>query len=156
MVRPVVRVTLVVRRATAAEIRPLRQAVLRPGQPVADSVYPQDDVAVHVGGWDDGELVACATLFADPWPDEPRAWRLRGMAVEPSRQGTGIGRLVLAEGVEAAWASGAPLLWANARTSALGFYVRLGWRPVGGEFVPADSGLPHVAIVLDRAAAEPP
>jgi GNAT superfamily N-acetyltransferase len=71
------------------------------------------------------------------------------MAVEPARQGTGVGALVLAEVVAAARAAGAPLLWANGRSSALGFYERLGWRVAGEEFSASDTGLPHFPIVLD-------
>lgn len=143
--------SLVVRRARVDEIFPLRHAVLRPGRPVTYSVYGEDDGAVHVGAWDDDELVGCATVFPDPWagpPAVPDAWRLRGMAVDPSRQGQGIGGLVLAEAVSAAREAGAPMLWANARTAALRFYERHGWQPVGEEFVTEDTGLPHVAIVL--------
>jgi len=122
------RVTLEVRRATAAEIFPLRHAVLRPGRPESASVYAEDDTAVHISAWDDGVLVGCATIFPDPWkgsdrpPAEPAAWRLRGMAVDPSRHRTGVGRAVLAAVVDAALAGGAPMLWANARTAALAFY----------------------------------
>lgn len=153
--------TLQVRRATADEIFPLRHAVLRPGRPVTASVYATDDEAVHVGAWDvsaDGAtLVGCATVFPDPWtggddpaapPPEPRAWRLRGMAVDPSRHRTGVGREVLAAAVTAAVETGAPLLWANARTAALAFYESQGWTVAGEEFRTADTGLPHKPIVL--------
>ena len=147
--------TLVIRRAAVEEIFPMRHAVLRPGRPVSYSVYSEDDGAVHVGAWDDDMLVACATVFPQPWegsdgaPAEPKAWRLRGMAVDPSRQGTGVGRLVLAEGIDAARAGGALVLWANARTSALGFYERMGWRVVGEEYIASDSNLPHYPMLLD-------
>lgn len=145
------RVTIEVRRADAAEILSLRHAVLRPGLHVEVSHYPQDDVAVHVGAWDDGELVGCGTVFADPWhgpPPEPAAWRVRGMAVAPTRQGEGIGRLVLDQLVAAARAAGTPLVWANARSAALDFYLRQGWQVAGAEFVTTDTGLPHFPIVL--------
>lgn len=144
---------LVVRRAKVDEIFPLRHAVLRPGRPVTYSVYSEDAGAVHIGAWDDGELVGCATVFPDPWagasewPAEPAAWRLRGMAVDPSRQGTGVGGEVLAAAVEAAMEAGAPLLWANARTAALRFYTRHGFVAAGEEFVTPDTGLPHFPIV---------
>ena len=142
---------LVVRRATVDEIMPLRHAVLRPGYPPEASHYAEDDVAVHVAAWEDGALVGCATVFADPWPGPPPvadAWRLRGMAVQPDRQGSGVGAQVLAEAVSAARAAAAPLLWANARTTALGFYQRHGWQVAGTEFLASDTGLPHHPIVL--------
>jgi GNAT superfamily N-acetyltransferase len=151
--------TLVVRRAAAEEIFPLRHAVLRPGRPVTASVYAGDEQAVHIGAWEsDGELlVGCATVFPDPWPGstagvasaaEPAAWRLRGMAVDPSRHRTGVGRHVLAAAVEAAREAGAPLLWANARSAALPFYESTGWAVAGEEFITPDTGLPHKPIVL--------
>lgn len=146
--------TLDVRRATAAEIFPLRHAVLRPGKPESASVYAEDDTAVHISAWEDGTLVGCATVFPDPWkgsggfPAEETAWRLRGMAVDPSRHRTGVGREVLAAVVEAAVAGGAPLLWANARTAALAFYEANGWVVAGEEFLTTDTGLPHKPIVF--------
>jgi GNAT superfamily N-acetyltransferase len=152
-------VSLVVRRASVDEIFPLRHAVLRPGRPVTYSVYREDAGAVHVGAWDDDddELVGCATVFPNPWPGpspppEPVAWRLRGMAVDPSRQGSGVGGVVLAEAVSAAREAGAPLLWANARTAALRFYARHGWVVAGEEFITPDTGLPHVPIVLPMSS----
>ena len=150
--------SLVVRRATVSEIMPLRHAVLRPGYPPEASRYAEDDVAVHVGAWDGDELVGCATVFADPWVGSPPAadaWRLRGMAVAPGRQGTGVGAQVLAAAVSAASAAKAPLIWANARTTALGFYERYGWRVAGEEFLASDTGLPHVPIVLEPGRTSP-
>jgi len=132
----------------------LRHAVLRPGRPETASIYVEDDIAVHVGAWDDGVLVGCATVFADPWPGsdgwpaEQAAWRLRGMAVDPSRHRTGVGRQVLDAAVDAARTAGAPLLWANARTAALPFYESCGWEVAGAEFITTDTGLPHKPIVL--------
>jgi GNAT superfamily N-acetyltransferase len=146
--------TLDVRRAKAEEIFPLRHAVLRPGRPVTASVYAADAGAVHIGAWDDDLLVGCATVFPDPWagtdgwPAEDAAWRLRGMAVDPSRHRTGVGRQVIAAVVDAAVDGGAPLLWANARTTALPFYESAGWVVAGEEFITKDTGLPHKPIVL--------
>jgi len=143
--------SVVVRRATVAEIMPLRHAVLRPGYPPEASHYAEDDIAVHISAWDGDVLVACATVFPDPWPGPPPAadaWRLRGMAVDPSRQGSGVGAQVLSEAVGAAREAGAPVIWANARTTALGFYLRHDWEVAGEEFVASDTGLPHFPILL--------
>jgi GNAT superfamily N-acetyltransferase len=148
---------LEVRRARIDEIFPLRHAVLRPGRPVSYSVYSEDAGAVHIGAWDDGMLVGCATVFPDPWPGGDAAgapaaaydaWRLRGMAVDPSRRRTGVGAAVLAAAVDAARAAGAPMIWANARTTALSFYAAQGWQVAGSEFVTPDTGLPHFPITL--------
>ena len=145
---------LIVRRAAFKEILPLRHAVLRPGKPESASVWDRDDDAVHIGAWQDDALVGCATVFADGWagadgyPAEPAAWRLRGMAVDPSRQGGGIGRAVLAAAIEAARDAGAPLIWANARMTAMSFYESAGFVAVGEEYLTAETRLPHKKIVL--------
>jgi GNAT superfamily N-acetyltransferase len=144
-------VTLRVETTTAEVIVPLRQAVLRPGLPVEASRYPEDDAAVHVAAWDDGEVVGCASVFPQAWAgvaDAASPWRLRGMAVTPSRQGSGVGGKVLARAVAAARAGGADVIWANARSAALAFYLRHGWQIAGDEFVTPDTGLPHHPIVL--------
>jgi GNAT superfamily N-acetyltransferase len=158
-------VTLVVRRTTAAEIFALRHAVLRPGYPESASDYPEDATAVHVGAWDGDHLVGCATVFPEPWPGSAvapdadwaivpaveAAWRLRGVAVDPASQGRGVGRTVLAEVAAAAREGAAPLLWANARSTALAFYGAAGWTVAGPEFLTKDTGLPHRAMTVSLA-----
>src|SRR3954451_4652952 len=97
--------TLVVRRAAVDEIMPLRHAVLRPGYPPEASHYAQDDVAVHVGAWEEATLVGWATGVAGLGVGPPvvaDAWRLRGMAMDTSLQVSGVGTQVLDEAVSAA------------------------------------------------------
>jgi GNAT superfamily N-acetyltransferase len=69
------------------------------------------------------------------------------MAVDASRHRTGVGRQVLEAAVAAARSAGAPLIWANARTTALPFYEAGGWQVAGDEFLTKDTGLPHKPIV---------
>ena len=157
--------SLVVRRAAFDEILPLRHAVLRPGKPESASVWDRDSDAVHIGAWHGDELVGCATVFADPWegadgwPADPTAWRLRGMAVDPARQGGGIGRAVLSAALDAARDAGAPLIWANARMTAMAFYESAGFVATGEEYLTVDTQLPHKKIVRrfahDGASADP-
>jgi GNAT superfamily N-acetyltransferase len=140
-------VSLEVRRASDDEIRDLRLGVLRPSAPRVPSAYDRDPSTVHIGAFLDGAAVGCASVFPEAYDDEPAAWRLRGMAVSPEHQGEGIGRRVLEAAVAAAQEAGAPLLWANGRTKALGFYELLGWRRVGEEFTYGPAGIPHYVIV---------
>jgi GNAT superfamily N-acetyltransferase len=140
-------VSIEVRRATDAEVRDLRLGVLRPDAPRVPSAYDLDPATVHIGAFDAGVAIGCASVFPDPYDGEPGAWRLRGMAVDPAYQGRGVGRLVLELAVEVAREAGAPLLWANGRTTALGFYELLSWRPVGEEFRYGPADLPHFVIV---------
>ena len=134
----------------AARTRELRRAVLRPNLALTDAL-PGDDVtgAVHVAALDDDGTVTCTCfVFADPcpWlPDRP-AWHLRQMATLPERRGQGLGRAVVDAAAEYARAHGADVLWCNARQTAAGFYLNLGFAQHGGVFTDAQHVIPHVRM----------
>lgn len=137
--------------AELAEVRPLQLAVLRPDGPLPGDQPPPAE-AVHVAALRDGVVIGAATVLPEPWPGpglvrEP-VWRLRAMVVSEAVRGTGIGRAVLDRAVQLAAARGVGSLWAEARSSALGFYERAGWTVVGDEWIKAGIG-PHRYIRLD-------
>src|SRR5690606_3258864 len=73
------------------------------------------------------------------------SYQIRAMAVSPHCRGQGLGKLLLV-GVEHFLASrGTALVWANARSEAVGFYQQQGYRVVSDEFVIADVG-PHYLV----------
>lgn len=131
-----------IRPISAAETRPLRADILRPGQPPESLVYPGDDApdSFHAGAFLGGVLVGIASVYPEPLPiDLPdlapnSAFRLRGMATRPELQGQGLGRAVLEGCLTHVRDAGAEVLWCNARTGALGFYRRLGFETVGDKF----------------------
>ncbi|HVS68097.1 MAG TPA: GNAT family N-acetyltransferase [Mycobacteriales bacterium] len=139
---------VLVRLATADEVRPLRMAVLRPDQPLVPADYDERPDTRHVAAFAGGTVVGCASVFPSPYDAEPRAWQLRGMAVAPDLQGSGIGAQVLLGAVDVVRDSRAPLLWANARVTALGFYERLGFEVHGEEYVYGPAALPHKIILM--------
>jgi len=130
----------------------LRRRVLRRHLPDPDVDYPADRApgSFHLGvrlGPEGGEIVAVASFSLEEAPGVPArpAARLRGMAVDPAHQGRGLGRLLLDEGVRRLAAAGVERCWANARTTALGFYEAQGFSAVGDEF--ESIGLPHRIVV---------
>jgi GNAT superfamily N-acetyltransferase len=126
-----------IRRISAEEAQPLRAAILRPGLPFEASVYnlDYDPESLHMGAFEDGELVTVATILHEPPPgeDEPHGWRLRGMATLPEVRSRGYGRAVLLRCIAHLARQGATLLWCNARTDAVGFYLTLRFETEGGE-----------------------
>jgi GNAT superfamily N-acetyltransferase len=70
------------------------------------------------------------------------------MVVAETARGTGIGRAVLDAAVALARDQGARTMWAEARSSALGFYASAGWTVVGDEWIKPGVG-PHRYIRLD-------
>jgi GNAT superfamily N-acetyltransferase len=134
----------------------LRRRVLREGRADAVVVFPEDHVpgAFHlcVTEGDGGPVIAVASFSPGATAARPgrRAFRLRGMAVEPAWQGRGVGRVLFRAAVDRLRASGAEVLWANSRDSALDFYRCLGMEVVGEGFV-TEIGLPHHLVILDLA-----
>ncbi len=125
----------------AAEVvRPLRHAVLRPGWPEAESVYPGDDhpSAAHVAvrAEEGGQVLAVGTVLreASPWEPEVPAWRIRGMAAEEQRRSQGLGTLVLEGLIEHVSGQAGGVVWCNARIKASTFYERAGFETRGDTF----------------------
>jgi GNAT superfamily N-acetyltransferase len=141
-----------VRFARPEEVLDLRHAILRHGLPRETAIFPGDDdpdtrhFAARVDG-PGGAIVGCVTLHLNDWKGEP-AYQLRGMAVDPSLQRRGVGRVLL-EAVEAfvrSPASPTRLLWCNARTPAVPFYGTHGWQVVSDVFDIPSAG-PHVKMI---------
>lgn len=152
---------LSVRRCGPLEVRPLRQAVLRPHQDLDEVGFAGDDRpdAAHFCAEDGlGEVIGVASVWEEPppWPRpvplEPppsggleRSWRLRGMATAPGWRGQGVGSALLVAVVAHSAANGGGLLWCNARLGAVGFYERHGLRAIGEQWEEPVIG-PHVAM----------
>ena len=137
---------------TAADTHPIRLRVLR-----ADTVSKVVDFAEdHLPGvrhlgvrGADGALVAVSSWIPrgrDTRPGVP-AVQLRGMATLHHLQGHGLGGLLVEAGCRDARASGADLVWANARDAALEFYLRHGFDVDSDGFIEQVTGLPHHVIV---------
>jgi GNAT superfamily N-acetyltransferase len=147
-------VSIRVRRASAEEVRPLRNAGLRPTTPDVRWDYDDDPDALHLAAVDAGTVVACASAYPSPYrspaggePDVDDAWQLRGMVVDPGWQGRGVGAAVLAATVDAVRERSVRLMWGNARVSAVGFYRRAGWTTVGEVFRYGPAAIEHLVIV---------
>ena len=140
---------MIVRRATFAEILGLRHAELRPGLPIEAAHFDGDaePSTVHLGAFDDdGAIVCCTTLMRRPY-DGADAVQLRGMATRRDRARSGIGtRIVGFAETVVRETFGCDVLWCNARTSAIGFYARVGWKVTSAEFDVPGVG-PHVRMV---------
>lgn len=144
---------MLVRDIAVEEAYGLRRAVLRGGVAGADVHYAEDNDpdSFHLGAEDDGAMVAVATLAPVPTLLRPgaRAWRLRGMAVAPEQQGSGVGRRLMDEIYQRLRERDGQVLWADGRDTALGFYRRMGMDIVGDAFVPEASGVSHHVVIID-------
>jgi predicted GNAT family N-acyltransferase len=143
-----------------ARTRALRRAVLRPHWPLGSPMHGDDNPdAIHLAALDPaGAVVGACLVLPRPYPlrpEQPQAWRLRGMAIAAARQGQGVGGLVLAAAITEIRRRDGRVAWCDARSSALAFYAQHGFLLEGEEFRHAESGIPHYRMWRALAEAEP-
>ena len=142
-------------RTTADRILQLRHQVLRPGLPIAEVIFAedQDPDTRHYGALNrQREVICCVTLIPSTWHGQA-AWRLRAMATAPGWRNQGIGtgliRYLLADLQES---NQIRPIWSNARVSSARFYRELGWREVSEQFENGNAG-PSVMILREKTLA---
>jgi ribosomal protein S18 acetylase RimI-like enzyme len=121
----------------------LRDEILR--QPLGLSLQSEDlgeeRTQQHFGIFgESGTLVACVVAI----PLTSTDVRIRQMAVAASHQSRGVGRQLMDELEANLQSRGFRRLVLNARTTAVGFYEKLGYTVVGDEFVSVT--VPHVRM----------
>jgi len=136
----------------AAELHELRRRVLRENDATKSVDEPRDaePTSRHFAGLLDGRVVVSASFYptAAPIRHDLVSYQLRYMAVDFDAQGHGYGARVLDRAETALRDAGAQQLWANARDTALGFYLKTGWELIpGSEHISRETQLPHHVIV---------
>ena len=122
---------------TAADTLRLRQQILRPGGDLTDCQFTGDTdrSTRHFGAYLESTLVGIVSVYARAYPELGRyGYQLRAMAVAESARGKQVGLKLLAVAEEAAFVASADYIWANARSSALGFYEKAGYQVLSDEF----------------------
>ncbi|WKK67448.1 GNAT family N-acetyltransferase [Lutimonas zeaxanthinifaciens] len=126
---------------------PLRKEILRKGMTLSHKMPGDEDKeSLHLGLFSDGEL-ACIGSFMknDKEIFSGVQYQLRGMATSEKAQGKGLGRLLMNKAEQILKKEGVDLIWCNARTSASGFYEKLGYKIVGEAFEVPQVG-PHFVM----------
>ena len=140
-----------IRLIASEETLELRQRILRPGASMEDCVFPGDDDTgtVHFGAFSGDVLVGIASVYEEVSTENEgkQGWRIRGMATDNSVRGQGFGKELVLTCLAHAQSEGGEVLWCNARTSAIGFYAKLGFEVIGEEFGIPGIG-PHVIMVV--------
>ena len=137
---------------STAETYPLRLAVLRENTPSKDVTFPEDHWpgTVHLGVLDDAGLVVATSSWVPrdcPACTDEMGVQLRGMATARELQGSGVGGLLLEAGIERHREQGFAVMWARARDSALGFYLRHDCTVSGDGIIDDTTQLAHHVVV---------
>lgn len=134
---------------TTEETLDLRNRVLRNNAGRGKCVFPTDDTEgnFHLGHFEGDELVSIATFYPEDYMGRSGAgFRLRGMATDPDFAGRGYGSDLIKFAINELRSANASYIWCHARSSALGFYEKLGFEVISEEFEIPEIG-PHFDMI---------
>jgi GNAT superfamily N-acetyltransferase len=122
----------------------VRQPVLRKGKPIESCIFDGDDLETthHFGIFDTENLTGIISLFhkSNPIFAEQNQSQIRGMAVLETHQKKRFGEALVKHCETYCNENKVDLIWFNARTTAVGFYKKMEYQPLGGPFDIKDVG----------------
>lgn len=121
---------VVIKKALLEEILPIRHKVLWPDKPFEFVKVEGDEEGIHFGLYQNSQLVTIISLFA-----EGKSMRFRKFATLPEFQNQGLGKKMILYIVEYAKENGFERVWCDARTDALNFYERAGFKKFSDAFL---------------------
>ncbi len=124
------------------EMVALRMEILRKplGLTFSSEELEKEKKDLLIGAFEDAKLLACCILT----PLSKTSYKLRQMAVSQKMQRLGIGAAMLHFAENLARDAHYNTMIINARTTAIGFYEKMGYSIHGDEFI--EVGLPHVEM----------
>ncbi|MCT4643085.1 MAG: GNAT family N-acetyltransferase [Bacteriovoracaceae bacterium] len=135
-----------VKQIDAKDTYKLRNKVLRPGRPIEECMFggDNDELTFHLGAYEHKNLVSVASFYFENNNalSDQYQFRLRGMATDENFRNKGMSKALLESAFTIIKKNHVNILWCNARTSALGFYEKIGFKTKGNEFDIKDIG-PH-------------
>lgn len=141
-----------VRQIDSKDTLQLRSQILREGRPLDQCQFEGDneDQTFHLGAFIDEKLVSVASFYLDKHPELSGEYhyRLRGMATAQEFRRQGLSSALLRTAFPMIKKNSVHLVWCNARSSAIGFYHKVGFEKVGSEFEIPDVG-PHYLMFIE-------
>lgn len=125
----------------------LRNRILRVplGMNLFDENLDREKNDFHLGAFAEGKLVGVLILT----PVSDQVLKMRQVAIEFDFQGRGVGKELVQFSEKFALKRGFSKLELHARDSAVAFYLKLKYQPVGEEFT--EVGIPHRKMEKDLA-----
>ena len=135
-----------IQKIASTETYPVRHIVLRAGKPIESCQFQGDELETtnHFGYYINNQIIGVISIFEINNKQflVQKSFQIRGMAVLPSFQKQGIGEALVKESEKFCTTQKANLIWFNARTTAVGFYQKMGYEIVGSAFEINEVG-PH-------------
>ncbi|MEO6685377.1 MAG: GNAT family N-acetyltransferase [Dyadobacter sp.] len=118
-----------IKKVAVEDILPIRHKVLWPDKPFEFVKVEGDEEGIHFGLYEDSRLITIISLFS-----EEKSLRFRKFATLPEYQNRGLGKMMMLKVIAYAKENGFERLWCDARTDALNFYERLGFKKFSEPF----------------------
>ncbi|MBE9464683.1 GNAT family N-acetyltransferase [Dyadobacter subterraneus] len=118
-----------IKKVSVEAILPIRHKVLWPDKPFEFVKVEGDEEGIHFGLYENSELVTIISLF-----EEGKSLRFRKFATLPDYQNRGLGKMMILKVIEYAKENNFERLWCDARTDALNFYERVGFKKFSEPF----------------------
>jgi ribosomal protein S18 acetylase RimI-like enzyme len=107
----------------------LRHSVMNPEKKLSEMKRSGDETALHFGAILENRIVGIVSFYET----NPNEWRIRGIAVDPHFQGTGIGKALINHAVIEI--RGVKRIWCNSRIGAVSFYENLGFTVISKKVI---------------------
>ena len=118
-----------IKKVSVEDILPIRHKVLWPDKPFEFVKVVGDEEGIHFGLYENSILVTIISLFA-----EGKSLRFRKFATLTEYQNRGLGKLMILKVIDYAQENNFERLWCDARTDALKFYERVGFKKFSEPF----------------------
>ncbi len=139
-----------VKQIDAKDTFAIRNQILRPGLAVETCYFEgdNDENTFHLGAYVDDKLCSIASFYLknhESFSDEYQ-YQLRGMATLEDYSGKGLSSALLRTAFPIIKRNNVHTVWCNARSGAVGFYEKVGFKKVSDEFMIEGVG-PHYLMV---------
>ncbi len=140
---------MIIKRIKRETTYQIRHHVLRQNQPFDSCKLETDNIAgtFHLGALLNDKLISIATFCPEKQQafTAERQMRLRAMATLDQYRKKGAGSAIISHAESVLKKDGIEILWCNARTSAQGYYDKLGFKTHGEVFAYPPIG-PHIVM----------
>jgi predicted GNAT family N-acyltransferase len=142
---------MIVKQIDAKDTYSIRNQVLRQGLPVKSCYFEDDkeDSTFHLGAYINEKLCSIASFYLknNKDLDFEFQFQLRGMATVKTHRANGLSSALLKTAFPLIKQNHVKILWCNARTEAVGFYKKVGFKIHGNEFNIEGVGLHYLMFI---------
>lgn len=130
---------MIISEAPYQDMLKLRQQVMYPDKDIEYVKLPDDDMGIHIGVYENEELVSVMSIFMNG-----RDVQFRKLATRSDMQGKGYASALMKWLIDYANDIKLNRLWCNARINATEFYKKFGYKETNNRF--SKNGYDYVVV----------